>query len=206
LPPDRAGRPKIADRCETHADHQQGQHERDQRLLDHDVQVPQAVLEDRDQVRGRDPHEDREQRRDEQDREDHVADAPLIQAEDADQREEQEDPRDPRTGHGRHGDQPAHLLTFLASGAPEPLPDGDHGREARADDHQGPDAHEGVARAPFRERVDPDRVRVQDPVFDEVVERAGRERVRGGGDTDPGEQDPNGPSPSGAGRMSVGEQ
>ena len=69
-----------------------------------------------------------------------------------------------------------------------------------------PIADEGVARAPLGERADPERVRVEDPVLDEVVERAGRERVRGGGDADAGEQDPDGPSPSGAGRMPVGEQ
>jgi hypothetical protein len=86
------------------------------------------------------------------------------------------------------------------------LPDGDDRRQAGADDHERADPDERVGRTPLGERADPERVRIEDPVVDEVVKRARGEGVRDRGDPDAGEQGPDRPPPPGGRWMPIGEQ
>lgn len=181
---------------------QDGDRDGDRRLLDHDVELPQAVPEDRHEVRSRDPEDDREHREPEHDREDRRPGARLLEGGEEDlQRDEKEQQQDERAGDRGHEDQPAHLLSFLAGRALEPLAHGDdrgEGGGERDDGTQGDDhaAYPG-------ERVDPERVRVQDPVISPVVERARPEQEPQEHKARSADQPDHRPPPSAARRVPV---
>ncbi len=102
-------------------------------LLHHDVEIPEAVPEDRHQVGGGHADDERERRQREEQLEDRrvgVAEQQLPCQSDDPLEDEA------RAGDRRHEGDPAHLLPLLAGGALEALADRDHrGERRREGDH-----------------------------------------------------------------------
>ena len=136
----------------------------------------------------------------------HVGERLFGRAEEQTHGEQQEDAADAEPRQCRRRDQPPHLLSFLAAGAPEALPRGDDRREARAEHHEHADTDERIRGSTVGEERETEGVRVEDPVLDEVVQRSGRQGEGDHRESEPDQQRPGGPAPPRAGWTPVREE